>query len=26
LPSIPMSTIKDGIEDLEAIKDFDKEW
>lgn len=25
LPSIPMSTIKEGIEDLEALKDFDKE-
>ena len=25
LPSLPMSTVKDAIEDLEAIKDFDKE-
>lgn len=25
LPSLPMATVKDGIEDLEAIKEFDKE-
>lgn len=25
LPSLPMSTVKDAIEDLEAIKEFDKE-
>lgn len=25
LPSLPMTTVKDGIEDLEAIKEFDKE-
>ena len=25
LPSLPMSTIKDAIEDLEGIKEFDKE-
>ena len=25
LPSLPMATVKDAIEDLEAIKDFDKE-
>ena len=25
LPSLPMSTVKDAIEELEAIKDFDKE-
>lgn len=25
LPSLPMTTVKDGIEDLESIKEFDKE-
>jgi hypothetical protein len=25
LPSLPMATVKDGIEDLESIKEFDKE-
>lgn len=25
LPSLPMSTVKDAIEELETIKDFDKE-
>lgn len=25
LPSLPMSTVKDAMEDLEAIKNFDKE-
>ena len=25
LPSLPMTTVKEGIEDLESIKEFDKE-
>ena len=25
LPALPMSTVKEGIEDLESIKEFDKE-